>query len=298
MRSWSTRHVECEPLGGNRFELGESARWDGSSLWLVNIPYGDVWRGDFAANALEHVIHLDVPVGAVNPARDEGLVLAAGNGIALLDASHGLSWLAEPTAGLLPPRRMNDAGVDRAGRLWCGSMDDAGTRDNGAIYRVTGAKDVTKVVDGLGCPNGPVFSGDGRWMYLADTLNSVILRYPVDTRGELGSASLFAKLPDSAGWPDGMTTDAEDHLWVALWGGSAILRLDPEDGEVSDAIAVPARHPTSVCIAGNRLVVTTARTGVRRPGALDGAVLILEAPVTGRSAAVFGTPSDGPSHPR
>lgn len=62
-----------------------------------------------------------------------------------------------------------------------------------------------------------------------------------------------------------MTVDAEDCLWVAMWGAGTVRRYHP-DGRLLTTQTVPAPHPTSVCLHpdGHRLLVTTARYGVTR----------------------------------
>ncbi len=66
------------------------------------------------------------------------------------------------------------------------------------------------------------------------------------------------------GNPDGMTIDAQDHLWVAHWGGSRVSRFRP-DGSFDRAIKLPASQITSCVFAGDkldRLFVTSAAIGL------------------------------------
>ncbi|MFG1708120.1 SMP-30/gluconolactonase/LRE family protein [Nonomuraea sp. M3C6] len=133
--------------------------------------------------------------------------------------------------------------------------------------------------------NGPAFTADGTTMYLADSAEGRIDRHAVDPRtGELGEPSVFATIPD--GSPDGMTVDEEDHLWVAVWGGSAVHRYAP-DGRLDRVVPLPTPQPASVCLAGGRLLVTTAAYGLDRvtPGA--GAVYAVDGVAPGRPANAF-----------
>lgn len=57
-----------------------------------------------------------------------------------------------------------------------------------------------------------------------------------------------------------MCVDAEDHLWIAMWGKGEVRRYSP-DGELVRTITVPAPHVSCVCFAGphlETLVITTA----------------------------------------
>jgi sugar lactone lactonase YvrE len=69
-----------------------------------------------------------------------------------------------------------------------------------------------------------------------------------------------------------MTVDSTGRLWTALWDGSAVHCYAP-DGSLDEVVAVPARRPTSVCLAEGKLYVTTAANGLSDPGRAEGAVL-------------------------
>jgi sugar lactone lactonase YvrE len=90
-----------------------------------------------------------------------------------------------------------------------------------------------------------------------------------------------------------MTVDADGDLWVAIYGGGRIHRYSPE-GELRQALHVPAMQSTSCAFAGprlNRLYVTTATENwsdeerLAEPGA--GLVYRFDTDATGRPAAPF-----------
>ncbi len=78
-------------------------------------------------------------------------------------------------------------------------------------------------------------------------------------------------LENFEGVPDGMCIDDEGKLWIAMWGGSQVLRCDPVSGENIECLKVPDRN-VSCCTFGGEdmdiLYITTARdeTGSRRRG--------------------------------
>ena len=64
------------------------------------------------------------------------------------------------------------------------------------------------------------------------------------------------------GSPDRMTIDVEDKLWVALYNGSKVIRIDPEDGKTLFEVHLPVPRITSCTFGGERLdelYITTAR---------------------------------------
>ncbi|MFE2214370.1 SMP-30/gluconolactonase/LRE family protein [Streptomyces canus] len=267
------------------YELAEGGRWFDGRYVYVDILSGRLFalRDDTGPTQLAGI---DVPLGAVAPVygRPDTWIAAAGTGIALLTPDGALDWLDRPEDRTPFPSRMNDGVADPAGRFWAGSMAYDGTPGAGSLYRTDPDGTVVRVLDGLTIANGPAFTADGTTMYLADTAAGTILRCRIDPlSGDLlGSPETFVQLRDDEGSPDGMTVDAEGCLWVALWGAGAVRRHHP-DGHLLHTLAVPAPHPTSVCLPpdDNRLFVTTARYGVTNPTATSGAVLGFPVPVGG-----------------
>ncbi|PXY27380.1 SMP-30/gluconolactonase/LRE family protein [Prauserella muralis] len=257
---------------GERFELGEGLRYWQHRLLFVDILSGRLFElPDDADHAPRMVAELPEPLGAVAPLAGGGWIAAAGTGVGVLGDDGRLRWIARPEEGAAFRMRMNDAVADPHGRFWAGSMAYDGAPGAGSLYRLDADGSLHRALEGLTVPNGPAFSADGATMYLADSARGVIHRYAVDEdTGELGGPTEFATL--SSGSPDGMTVDAEGFLWSAVWGAGRVCRFAP-DGTLDRVVPVPAVQPTSVCLTGDRLVVTSARIGLDDPGDSDGAVL-------------------------
>lgn len=81
------------------------------------------------------------------------------------------------------------------------------------------------------------------------------------------------------GYPDGHTIDADGNLWVAVFSGSCVLKIDPVEGKVLDKILVPAPQVTSVTFGGENLdilFVTTARMNYKGiPGPPSGCIFMI-----------------------
>lgn len=311
----------------DRLELGEGVRWVDGRIVLVDIlsgrllaePAGDPGR----TGPLDVLARLTVPLGAVAPVegRPGTWVAAAGPGVCLLDADGTTRWLARPeeaaagngaehdggsdgaggTGGApAAATRMNDGTADPHGRFWAGSMAYDATEGAGSLYRLDRDGTLTRVLHGITVPNGPVFSADGTTLYLAESALGRIRSCPVDpVTGEVGALSVFATL--DAGGPDGMAVDQEGGVWTAVWGQGEVHRYGP-DGRLDRVVSVPASQPAGVCLGGEdgrTLYVTSARTGLTRPGPLDGAVFAVRVGIPGLPTAAYrpdapgaGTPDD------
>jgi sugar lactone lactonase YvrE len=285
---------DVRALCSDRLELGECGRWVGDRVVLVDIPAGRLFGTSAAAAApqsLTQLAELPVPLAAIAPVRDApgSWLAAAGNGFWLL-APDGVRQVAAVEPVTAKQWRMNDAVADPAGRFWAGSMACDQSPRGGALYRLDPDGRVHTVLRGLTIANGPAFTPDGGTMFLSDTPLGHVDRFDVDPgTGEVSGRRPFLRLDPSEGAPDGLTLDADGFLWVALFGGGAVRRYRP-DGQLDRVVPVPARQPTSVCLAGSRLVVTSGRGGLEHPGPDDGAVLVTDAGATGLPALAANPP--------
>lgn len=120
-------------------------------------------------------------------------------------------------------------------------------------------------------------SADGGEVYACDGARGVIYQF----RKGRGAPHVLARIPRGAGEPRGLTLDAEARLWVALYDGWSVARLD-EFGEIERVIGLPVPRPTGLAF-GDRgkgtLFIATARLGLPRD-------IIENAPLSGRMLAV------------
>ncbi|WP_145203071.1 SMP-30/gluconolactonase/LRE family protein [Sphingobium sp. B2] len=187
----------------------------------------------------------------------------------------------------LPGNRMNDGKADAQGQIWCGTMDMAEESDSGSLYRLTPDLVWQQMDTGYRVPNGPAFSPCGKWLYHSDTARRIMYRFARTAEG-IADRQPFISFTDADGYPDGMTVDADGHIWVAHWGGGRISRFTP-DGRLDRAIALPARQVTNICFAGpdlNRMFVSSAAIGLHATP-YDGGLFEVDCGVRGLPTHLF-----------
>jgi sugar lactone lactonase YvrE len=266
--------------------LGEGPVWDAGdqALYWVDIPESRVHR--IAADGSLSSWDTGQPVGAVVLRASGGLVVAVRDGFLALDPVSGkLTTLAEVERDR-PENRMNDGACDRAGRFYAGTMADDERPEAGALYRLDPDLSVTRLRTGVGISNGIGWSPDERLMYYIDshTHRVDVFDYNPAT-GAIDGRRPFAAVGQDDVVPDGLTVDADGGVWVAVWGGYAVLHHDP-GGQVLEALELPAARVSSCVFGGpdlDRLFITTAAG----PGESAGALFVCEPGVTGQPSHPF-----------
>jgi sugar lactone lactonase YvrE len=262
--------------------LGEGPTWDADAGRLIwqDILSSRVHTFD-PASGRRTVRVVEQHVGAAKPRAGGGLVLNLRDGVALLDPDGTLRWLHhEP----VPGRRANDAAVAPDGSLWAGTMRYDEAPGGGTLARYTADGLTDTVLDDVTVSNGTGWSPDGRFMYYADTPTRRIDVFDWDGR-TVRDRRPFVTLEDGAGFPDGLTVDADGAVWVALWDGGAVRRYTP-DGVLDLVVELPVPRVTACAFGGDGLTdlyVTTARVGLDAPHPVAGSVLVL--PGVGKGVA-------------
>lgn len=261
----------AEPCDLAPLHLGESCRFDEVSgeLLFVDVFAGDFYRArpEGRTLAVRERIHLDGHLTALAPVAGDGggWIVALTRALCYLAPDGTLSELAGPEHHNAPHVRLNDGACDSAGRFWIGSMAYDARPGAGSLYRFSEDTGIEKVRDGVTISNGIGWSGDDRTMFYVDSGAATIEAFAFDAgRGTLGERRLVAQL-DAAreGVPDGLCIDAEDNLWVAIWGGHEVRRYSPA-GELLERVRVPVAQPASCALGGangTTLYITTARDG-------------------------------------
>lgn len=256
--------LTAEPCSPVRVEHAEGPFWYGDRFGWVDIMAGRLWVSGFDGATLTEPRSYDVgrPLGAAVPRSEGGWLLAAGTAFLRLDEDGTVTPLTEDLADAKLVR-MNDGKCDPAGRFWAGTMDYEESRPLGVLYVYDPKGGVRTVLEGVTISNGLTWSRDHRTMYYIDTPTGRVDAFDFDEySGEIANRRTITKI--EGGHPDGMTIDDEDCLWVALWGGGAVRRLDPS-GRTIGTVRLPVTNVSSCCFGGpggTTLFITTSRQGL------------------------------------
>ncbi len=240
-------------------EVGECPLWhpDEHQLYWTDQFTGRLFRYDPASETHEQFYDGDDVTGFTLQAdgslllfMDEGAIRRLDNG-ELTTVVDGVAELRES--------RFNDVIADPDGRVFCGTQP--ATDDLAYLYRLDTDGELTTLCDDIELANGLGFSPDLESLYLCETMGGRVYEFDYDrATGALSNRTTFAEIPQEEGLPDGLTVDTAGHVWVALYGGSSVVRFTPA-GTRDRRINLPAQDVTSLTFGGssmNELYVTSA----------------------------------------
>ncbi len=248
--------------------LGEGPVWHQDALWWVDIEAGALYC-NASDDGCRLVTRFGDSLGCVIPRAGGGWIAGHGSRLAWLGADGCAGKFMDlPRESALT--RCNDGKADAAGRVWIGTMARNAQGALGSLYRIDPDASVHVMLTGLGIANGLAWSPDGRLFYFVDSPRQEVSVFEFDPRnGELGERRAFAAILPEMGIPDGLTVDSSGDLWLALWGGASVLRLDGKTGQILNRYPLPVPHVTSCGWGGSdfsTLYITTASTALDEAG--------------------------------
>ena len=248
-------------------QLGEGPCWDATTrtLYWINIYAGEI-HAYSPETGSDRVVSINESIGCLAPTKAGRLVIASQSGIALLDPATGRRTSLTSPETHLPGNRFNDGKCDPAGRFLAGTMDNAEVEASGSLYSLSPDGTLKTLLTGVRISNGLAWSPDYRTLYYIDTPTRKVLAYPYDlATGDISRPRQAIYVQEELGWPDGMTSDTQGKLWIAMWGGATLTKWDPDTGRLLQKIPIPALNVTSCAFAGEGLTdlyITSASKGM------------------------------------
>jgi len=273
--------MDIEIVNDAHATLGEGPAWDTKTqtLYWVDILEKRLY---YHRENEDGFFQMDEMPGCLAPCKDGNLILALSgapaesarerNRFASFEPqgrTQGRPALIKGTtlAGITEPatNRFNDGKCDPSGRFLAGTTNMDEKTPSGGLYSFDGHM-VTPLLDGIRISNGLTWSPDNKTFYYIDTPTHEVKAFDYDlSTGQIANPRVAISVPEALGWPDGMTSDRDDNLWIAMWGGAQITRWNPKNGKLLEQIALPAKNVTSCVFGGknlNELYITSARMGL------------------------------------
>eukprot|EP00980_Cylindrotheca_fusiformis_P012115 scaffold2927_cov143-Cylindrotheca_fusiformis.AAC.5 len=259
--------------------LGESPVWSDRDqcLYWVSAPEEEIWAWNLHGQPYRRLMGTTLGCVVLKAGAPGSIVLGGERAMLQLDISPSTRDFASGPSVLCerPDRasttRPNDGRVDRQGRWVFGMYNNyhrAGAtagENNAGLFRLDGATmEYEEILDyRFRVSNCICFTGDGTTMFFCDTPTRKVYAFDYsNTRnGKLSNRRLIWTVPPNLdGGPDGAQVDADGCIWIALSGGSRVVRVNPSTGLVDHIVHLPVKSPTSCTFGGpnlDELFITT-----------------------------------------
>lgn len=160
--------------------------------------------------------------------------------------------------------RTNDVSIDPSGNFWIGVITIPPEQNSGAVYKLAPLGEQAYKVFDAWLPNGMVWL-NSELMLFTDTRKRRIEAISFSSTGKNFRRDIWWSCENGvAGNPDGISSDGSS-VYVALWGGSAIARVDIDntgEGKLHSLISLPCQYPSSLCFYSEteekKIVITSA----------------------------------------
>lgn len=254
--------MPLEPVLHPENELGEIPVWceRRQRLFWTDIRACRMHSFDPATGNAE-IFKVPDWVGAFALTESDEFCLALRKSLVIQDLAGGNFRLLDTFEPGLPTNRSNDGRVDRQGRFWIGTLNNAERTPTGNLYCLEGGRLEFKR-DGIIVPNALAWSPDGQTMYFSDSWIGDIWAYDFDTdTGEISNERVFFPKDALPGIPDGSTVDADGGVWNVRYGAGQVARITP-DGKVDQLVDCNTMQVTACTLGGSDfrdLFVTSAR---------------------------------------
>jgi len=277
--------------------IGEGAFWNHKTqeLYWIDIEQKQLHIYDPATKNNKTIL-MPSKIGTVVPSEKVGnAVVALSDGIYNINTlSHELKLLSDVETTVVE-NRFNDGKCDPNGNLWVGSMHLKQNKPNAKLYKVAANGTAVEMLDQITISNGIVWTKDGKTMYYIDTPTGLIKAFDFDIENStISNERIAVRVNPEDGFPDGMTIDENDMLWVGMWNGNGVAQFNPETGALISKISVPAHNVTSCAFGGENLetlYITSASIDMnpkeRKKYPLAGSVFKVKPGVRGVKSSFF-----------
>ena len=156
--------------------------------------------------------------------------------------------------------RFNDGFIDPEGRYFAGAMSDPKVNEptnEGVLFRLDPDLSLHRMIENVTIPNGMGFTLDKNSFYFIDSPTKSVWKFRYDRKtGNISDREVFYRV-EGNGVPDGMAMDVTECIWVALCGGSKVLKISP-GGKLVGEICLPTRMISCPAFAGEDLCITVS----------------------------------------
>ena len=250
----------------NRSLLGEGTLWVPTlnSIFFVDIKEKKIFILNTKTRKRK-VFKVNKEIGFISHIKENVFILGLKSELRIINLINKKVLYSIKVESNKKYNRLNDGKTDPMGRLWFGTMDNLERKkSSGSLYCLNNKLKLHKVDSKYYITNGPAFLNKNNF-YHTDTRKKIIYKIRINNKLKILKKSVFLKFRKVDGFPDGMTTDTKNNLWVCHYAGGCISVYNLK-GKKIHKINLPAKNITNCTFGGskyNQLYVSTARKDLK-----------------------------------
>jgi gluconolactonase len=249
--------VDCF-LEGPSFDVG-------GNLWLVDIPWGRIFKVSPGRKWTQVVRYDGWPNGLAIHRDGRVFIADYAKGILVLDPHSGAIETLLSHHYSEGFHGCNDLTFADNGDLYFTDQGQSGLhRADGRVFRLSVSGRLECILSGCPSPNGLVMSDDQSTLYVAMTRANNIWRVPLMADGGVSKVGAFIQLSGGLSGPDGMALDSNGGPLVAHAGMGAIWTFSALGEPIERIHACAGLSTTNIAfggLRGNELFITESDTG-------------------------------------
>ena len=269
--------VQINKPGGRMdcFLEGPAFDRDGN-LWVVDIPYGRVFRIDPSGTWTLAADYDGEPNGLKIHRDGRPFIADQANGIMALDPASGRVAPVTTRPRLERFMGCNDLVFAANGDLYFTDPGRSSLNDpSGRVFELSADGELDLLLDDVAYPNGLVLNGDESVLYVAATLTNNILRLALKSPPMDRRSGVFIQLSGGYG-PDGLAMDMDGNLAIAHARLGTVWLFSPTGEPLYRVRSCAGLGVTNIAYGGNdgrTLYIVESETG---------SILTARMPVAGR----------------
>ena len=278
----------------NRSLLGEGTLWVPTlnSIFFVDIKKKKIFILNTKTRKRK-IFKVNKEIGFVSHIKENVFILGLKSELRIVNLINKKVLYSIKVESNKKYNRLNDGKTDPMGRLWFGTMDNLERKkSSGSLYCLNNKLKLHKVDSKYYITNGPAFLNKNNF-YHTDTRKKIIYKIRINNKLKILKKSVFLKFRKVDGFPDGMTTDTKNNLWVCHYAGGCISVYNLK-GKKIHKINLPAKNITNCTFGGskyNQLYVSTARKDLKikdiNKYPLSGSLFKMRTNIKGKSTQSF-----------
>lgn len=139
----------------------------------------------------------------------------------------------------------NDLCIRADGTIYL--SDPNWAESTGNLWRVTPNGQVELLQADMGTTNGITLSPDGKYLYVNESVQRNVWRYPVEADGSLGKRKLLIQFADFG--MDGMRCDVKGNIYIARYDKGTIAVVSPK-GDLLREYTLTGKKPSNLTFGG------------------------------------------------